>query len=38
LDKDVNKNDKVIFEGIQNIKVGDKIAYKLVENPINTKK
>jgi RND family efflux transporter MFP subunit len=38
LDKDVNKNDKIIFEGIQNIQVGDKIAYKLVENPINTKK
>ncbi len=38
LDKDLNKDDKVIFEGIQNVKVGDKIAYKLVENPINVKK
>lgn len=38
IDKDVNKDDKVIFEGIQNVKVGDKIAYQLVENPINTKK
>jgi membrane fusion protein (multidrug efflux system) len=37
IDKDLDKNDKVIFEGIQNIKVGDKVAYKLVENPINTK-
>lgn len=37
LDKDINVNEKVIFEGIQSIKVGDAIAYKLVENPVNTK-
>ena len=36
LDKDLTKNDKIIFEGIQSVKAGDKIAYKLIENPINS--
>jgi membrane fusion protein (multidrug efflux system) len=32
LDKDLTKEDKLIYEGIQNIKTGDKVKYKLIKN------
>lgn len=37
LDKDLGREDAIIFEGIQRIKTGDKVDVKLVENPINLK-
>jgi membrane fusion protein (multidrug efflux system) len=32
LDKDLTKEDKLIYEGIQSIKTGDKVKYKLIKN------
>lgn len=32
LDKDLTKDDKIIYEGIQSIKTGDKVNYKLIKN------
>jgi RND family efflux transporter MFP subunit len=32
LDKDLTKEDKIIFEGIQSIKAGDKVNFKLIKN------
>jgi hypothetical protein len=32
LDKDLTKEDKIIYEGIQSIKTGDKVKYKLIKN------
>lgn len=32
LDKDLTKEDKIIYEGIQSIKTGDKVNFKLIKN------
>jgi membrane fusion protein (multidrug efflux system) len=32
LDKDLTKEDKIIYDGIQSIKTGDKVKYKLIKN------
>ena len=32
LDKDLTNEDKLIYEGIQSIKTGDKVKYKLIKN------
>ena len=31
LDKDLTKDDKIIYEGIQSIKTGDKVKFKLIK-------
>ena len=32
LDRDLTKDDKIIFEGIQTVKTGDKVNFKLIKN------
>lgn len=32
LDRDLSKEDKIIFEGIQTVKAGDKVKFKLIKN------
>jgi RND family efflux transporter MFP subunit len=32
LDRDLTKDDKIIFEGVQTVKTGDKVNFKLIKN------